>query len=88
MFQAIRQAHGAEALGRSVVFKRHKRFAQERDSSEDDEHAGLPRTVTTQLKIQEAATSMRANRSQTVDEVAAATGISHGTRHRMTASVV
>jgi hypothetical protein len=34
----IKQAYGEEALGRSAVFKWHKRFAQERDSLEDDEH--------------------------------------------------
>jgi hypothetical protein len=49
------------------VFKWHKRFAQGRDSLEDDEHVGLRRTVRTELSIQEVATLMHANRSQTVD---------------------
>jgi hypothetical protein len=31
-FQMIKQAYGKEALGRSAVFKWHKRFAQGRDS--------------------------------------------------------
>jgi hypothetical protein len=39
---------------------------------EDDEHTGRPRLVRTELKIQEVATLVRANRFQTVDEVAAA----------------
>jgi hypothetical protein len=61
------------------VFKWRKYFAQGRDSLEDVEHTGRPRTVRTELKIQEVATLVRANHSQTVDEIAAAGGISHGT---------
>jgi hypothetical protein len=49
---------------------------------EDDEHTGRPRTVRSKLKIQEVATSVRTNRSQTVDEITAA-GISHGTCHNI-----
>jgi hypothetical protein len=53
----------------------------------DDEHTGRPRTFRTELKIQEVATLVRANRSQTVDEMAAAAaaaaGISHGTCHKI-----
>jgi hypothetical protein len=45
---------------------------RERDSLEDDEHAGQPRMVRNELKIQELAALVRANCSQTVDEVAAA----------------
>jgi hypothetical protein len=80
-FQMIKQAYD-EALGRSAVFKWHKSFAQVRDSLED-EHIGRPRTVRSELKIQEVATLVRANRSQTVDEIAAAAaaGISRGTCH-------
>jgi hypothetical protein len=70
-FQMIKQAHG-EALGRSAVFKWHKRFAQWRDSEENDEHTGRPRTARTELKIQEVATLVHANRSQMADEIAAA----------------
>jgi hypothetical protein len=49
---------------------------------EDDEHTGRPRAVRNKLKIQEVATLVRANRSQTIDEIAAA-GISHGTCHKI-----
>jgi hypothetical protein len=82
-FQMIKQVYGEEALGRNAVFKRHKRFAQGRDSLEDEEHTGRSRTVRTDLKIQEVVTLVLANRSQTVDEIAAAAGISHGTCHRI-----
>jgi hypothetical protein len=64
------------------VFKWHKRFAQRRDSLEDDDHTGRPRSVRTELKIQKVKMPVRANRSQTVHEVAAA-GISHGTCHKI-----
>jgi hypothetical protein len=56
MFQMIRQAYGDEALGRSALFKWHKHFAQGRESLEDDEHTGWPRTLRTVLRIQEVAT--------------------------------
>jgi hypothetical protein len=69
-------------LGKSV-FKWQKRFAQGRDSLEGDEHTGRPRTVRTELKIQEVATLVCANRFQTVDEIAAAAGISHDTFHKI-----
>jgi DNA-directed RNA polymerase specialized sigma subunit len=37
----------------------------------------------TEIQIQEVATLLRANRSQTVDEIAAAAGISHSTCHKI-----
>jgi hypothetical protein len=84
MFQ-IKHAYGEEALGRSAVFKWHKRFACGRDSLEDDEHTSQTRTVRTVLKIQKVVTLVHANCSQTVDEIAASTaaGISHGTCHKI-----
>jgi hypothetical protein len=54
-----------------------------RYNSEDDEHTGWPRTVRTELKIQEAATLVRSNSSQTVDEIGAAAGTSHGSCHKI-----
>jgi hypothetical protein len=85
MFQMFKQAYGEEALGRSAVFKGHKCFAQRRDSLEDEEHTGQPRTVRTEHKIQEVATLVRANRSEQVYEIAAAAaeGIRHGTRNKI-----
>jgi hypothetical protein len=47
-------------------------------------HTVWPRTVRTELEIQEVATSVHANRSQMVDEVTAiAMGIGHGTCHKI-----
>jgi hypothetical protein len=51
MFQMIKEAYSEEALCRSAVFKWHKCFAQGRDSLEDDEHTGRPRTIISELKI-------------------------------------
>jgi hypothetical protein len=65
------------------MFRCHKHFAQGRESLEDDEHTGRPRTLRTELKIQEVAALVCANRSHTVDEIAAATAISHGTCHKI-----
>jgi hypothetical protein len=65
------------------VFKWHKRFAQGRDSLEGDEHTGQPRTVRTELKIQEVAMLVRANHLQTEYKIAVAAGICHGTCHKI-----
>jgi hypothetical protein len=81
--QMVKQAYGEEALGRSAVFTWRKHFAQGRDHFEDDEHTGWPRTVRTELKIQEVATLVRANCFQMVDEITAAAGISRGTCHKI-----
>jgi hypothetical protein len=40
----------------------------------DDEHSGRPKAVRTEGKIQEVTTLVRANRSQSVDDIAAAVG--------------
>jgi hypothetical protein len=65
------------------VFKRHKHFAQGRDSLEDDEHTGQPRMVRTELKIQAVATLVCANRSKTIDKISAEAWISHGTCYKI-----
>jgi hypothetical protein len=78
----IKQAYGEDALGCSAVFKWRKRFAQGKDSLEDDEHTGRPRMFRTELKIQEVAMVVCANSFQSIDEIAAA-GISNGTCHKI-----
>jgi hypothetical protein len=82
-FQMIKQVYSEKALGCSAVLKWHKRFAQGRDSLEDNKHTSQPRTVRTELKIQDVAMLVRANQSQMVDENAAVAGISHGTCHKI-----
>lgn len=77
----IQQVYGEEAMGRSAAFKWHKRFAEGRDSLDDDAHTGRPRTARTEGKILEVQRVVRDNRSQSIDDIAAATGISHGSCH-------
>ncbi|XP_023703902.1 protein GVQW3-like [Cryptotermes secundus] len=79
----MKQVYGKEALGHSALFKWHQRFGQERYSLEDDEPSGRPKAVTTERKFEEVATLIRANRSQSIDDIAAAAGISHGTHPRI-----
>jgi hypothetical protein len=85
----IKQAYGEEALGHSAMFKWYKRFAQGRDSLEDDEQTGWTGAVRCELEIQDVATLVRANCSQTVDEMAAAAAatttavLSHGACHKI-----
>jgi hypothetical protein len=61
----------------------HLHFVQGRDSLEDDEHTGRPKAVRTECKIEEVTTSVCANRSLPIDDIAAAVGISHGTCHKI-----
>jgi hypothetical protein len=75
----IKQVCGKDILGRTAVYKWHKRSAQGIHSLKDEEHTGQLKTVRTELKIREVATFVCINCSQTVDEVAAATGITYGT---------
>jgi response regulator of citrate/malate metabolism len=76
----IKRAYSEDALGCSAVFQCQKCFAQRRDSLEmmsilvGQEQSEL-NTVSKKL--------VRASHSQTVDEVAVAAGISHGTCHRI-----
>jgi hypothetical protein len=49
-FQMIKQEYSKNALGHSAVFTWHKHYAQGRESLENDEHTGWPRTVRTKLK--------------------------------------
>jgi hypothetical protein len=78
----IKQMYTKDALIHSAVFKWHKNFAQGRGSWEDDEPTRLPRTVRTELKIQEVAMLLCANHSKVIDEVTDATRIIHDTCHK------
>jgi hypothetical protein len=73
-----------EALGNNAVFRCHKRFAQGRDSLEDDKHT-VRIMVRTELKIQDDSMLVCANCSQMVHEDAAvvAAGTSHHTCHKI-----
>jgi hypothetical protein len=70
---------------KNTTFRKLDLFPSSRPSTclEDDEHTSRPRTVRTELKIQEVATLLRANHFQMVDEIAAKAGISHGACHKI-----
>jgi AraC-like DNA-binding protein len=82
-FNTLKQVYNEEALGPSAVFKRHKLYAQGRDILEDDERSDRPKAVRTEGKIEEVATLVRASRSKSVDDIAAAVGISYVTCHKI-----
>ncbi|KAJ4431822.1 hypothetical protein ANN_20427 [Periplaneta americana] len=82
-FQMMQQVYGEDAVSRSVVFRWHRRFLQGRDSLEDDVRTGRPPTIRTERRIQDVATLVRANRSQSVDDIAATVGVSHGTCYKI-----
>lgn len=77
----LKVVYGEEAMGRSAVFKWHKRFAEGRDSLDDDARTGRSRTVRTKNTILEVQRVLCEDRLQTIDDIAAATGISHGSCH-------
>ena len=90
-FQMMQQVYDDDALSHSVVFRWHRRFSQGRDSMEDDVRTGRSQTVRTQRKIEEVAMLVRANRSQSVADLAAAAAaaaaaaeeVSHGTCYKI-----
>ncbi|KAJ4436093.1 hypothetical protein ANN_18720 [Periplaneta americana] len=83
MFQMMQQVYGEDAVSRSVVFRWHRHFLQGRDILEDDVRTGRPQTIRTECKIQEVATLVSANRSQSVDDIVATVGVSHGTCYKI-----
>jgi hypothetical protein len=74
----MKQGYSEEALGRSAVFKCRQHFAQGRDSLDDNERSGWPKAVRIERKIE-----VHANLAQSVDDIATAVWISHGTRHKI-----
>ena len=58
-------------------------FLQGRDVLEDDVRIGRLQTVRTERKIEEVAMLMRAKRSQSVDDLAAAVGVILGTCYKI-----
>ena len=67
----------------AVLCKCHKLLYSVVDILEDGVRTDRPRTIRTKPKIEEVATLVRANRSQSVDDLAVAVGICHGTRHKI-----
>ena len=73
------QVYCDDAVSRSAVVRWHTTFfARERDSLEDDVRTGRPQIDQTERKIVEVAMLVRANRSQTIEVLAPAVGVSHG----------
>ncbi|KAL4659651.1 hypothetical protein GN956_G48 [Arapaima gigas] len=79
--QMLQQAHGEQALSRSVVFAWHRRFREGRESLGDDERSGRPVTTRTEENIRAVERLVRENGAQTVDSIAAQLNISHGSCH-------
>ena len=71
----ITQVYRDEALVCCIVFNWHTCFAQEIDNLEDHVRTGRPTTDRTEPKIEEIAPFVRANRSQSADDLIAAVRI-------------
>ena len=79
----MQQVYGDDALSCSIVFRSHRRFLLGSDSLEDDVRTGRPQTVRTKRKIEYIEMLVRANHSQSVDDLAAAVGDNHGTCYKI-----
>ena len=77
--ESLQRVYGEDTLSHSVVFMWHRRFLLGRDSLEDDVRSDRPEVVGTERRIQGIATLVHANRSQSVDDLAAAVEVSHDT---------
>lgn len=80
--QMLRQAYGEQAMSRTQVYDWHRRFKNGEESVEDGRfRSGRPTTSRTDENIARVREVIRADRRQTIDEVASVVGISHGTCH-------
>ena len=82
MFEMVQQVYSEDALSCSVVFRWYQPFfarKKGRDSLEGDVCTDRPQTFQTKCKIQEVPLLVHANCSQSVDDLAAAVGVRHGT---------
>ena len=77
------QVHDDDALSRSVVFRWHHSFSKGRESLEGYVRTDRPQTVRTERTIDEVAMLVRTNRSQSMDDHAAAVRVSHGTCYKI-----
>ena len=82
-FSILKTAYGDVAMKRATCFRWHKRFKNGRLSVEDDERSGRPSTSTDDPHIDKINTLVRANRRQTVRELAEECGISVGSCHHI-----
>ena len=74
----MQEVYSGDALSRSGTY-----VSRERMSLEDDVRIGLPQTVRTELYIEQVAMLVRANRSQSVHDLAACVRVSHGTFYKI-----
>ena len=79
----MQQVYGDDALSRSAMFRWHRRFSQRRCSLEEDVRTSRPQNVRTERKIEEVVMLVRANRSQSVDDLAATLGVSYVTCYKI-----
>ncbi|XP_018607673.2 protein GVQW3-like [Scleropages formosus] len=79
--QMLQQAHGDQALSRSVVFAWHRRFREGRESLGDDDRSGRPVSSRTEENIRAVQRIVRENQAHTIDSIAKRLNISHGSCH-------
>lgn len=79
----LKHVYGSETLSRTQAFEWHRRFREGRESAEDDERSGRPVTSRTDENIKKVSAAVRANRQQTICQIAESVGISEATCQRI-----
>lgn len=69
-FQVLTEAYGDETLSRARVFEWHKRSSGGRDSVEDDERAGCPKSAITNQNIAKVRDAIRGDQILSVRAMA------------------
>ena len=78
IIKALQQVYGESTPCRAVVYNWIKRFKEEREQLEDDSRKGRPSTSKNQENIRLLQNLVEEDRRVTIDEIANAVGITHG----------
>ena len=78
IIEALQQVYGDSAPCRAVVYDWIKRFKEGRDQLDDDPRGGRPTTAKNQENIRLVQNLVEEDRRVTIDEIANAVGIAHG----------
>lgn len=77
-YEMIKTVHGDEAMSRSRVFEWFARFRDGRESTEDDERSGRPRSSRTDENVERVQALVRSDRRMTIEMIAESLNMSVG----------
>lgn len=74
----LREAYGAEAMGRTQCFEWHKRFQKGRSSLEDEERSGRPSSSITEENVEVIRELIHEDRRRSIEDISRIVGVSYG----------